>query len=201
MISIGKRLLIVCEDIKSSKLYFESFKRDDKLKRSLSSISIEVVHPKDHSPVGLVNECKVKIRKARRDRNPYNEVWIVLDKDGHANLDAALITARDNNIKVALSIVCFEYWILLHFEQRKLHFNKCDEIIRYVISNHFPDYKKNANCYLALRDKIDTAISNAEWLNRQNQIDIDRGSKIHELTTYTNVHELVKLLLNPEKIG
>lgn len=193
-------MLIVCEDIKSSKLYFESFKRDEKLKRSLSSVNIEVVHPKDHSPVGLVNESKLKIKKAKRERNPYNEVWIVLDKDGHANLGEALITARDNNIKVALSIVCFEYWILLHFEKRKIHFSNCDEIIKYIIKNHFPNYQKNTNCYMALQDKIDNAILNAEWLIKQNQIDIDRGSKIHELSTYTNVHELVELLLNPEKM-
>ena len=64
MISISKRLLIVCEDEKSSKLYFESFKRDEKLKRKLSSVDIEVVHPKDHSPVGLVNEAKEKKKKA-----------------------------------------------------------------------------------------------------------------------------------------
>lgn len=87
MLSISKRLLIVCEDEKSSKLYFESFKRDEKLKRQLSSVDIEVVHPKDHSPVGLVDEAKEKKKKAKRDRNPYDEVWIVLDKDGHANLE------------------------------------------------------------------------------------------------------------------
>ena len=116
MISISKRLLIVCEDEKSSKIYFESFKRDEKLKRQLSSVDIEVVHPKDHSPVGLVKEAKLKKKKAKRDRNSYDEVWIVLDKDGHANLDQALITARDNKISVALSVMCFEYWILKELE-------------------------------------------------------------------------------------
>lgn len=130
MIEIGKRILIVCEDKKSSKLYFESFKRDEKLKRLLSSVDIEVVHPKDHSPVGLVNEAKIKKKKAKRERNPYNEVWIALDKDSHANLDKALITARDNKIEVALSVICFEYWILLHFEKRKKPFAKCDDIIK-----------------------------------------------------------------------
>lgn len=200
MINIGKRLLIVCEDIKSSKLYFESFKRDEKLKRKLAAVNIEVVHPKDHSPVGLVKEAKVKLKKAKRDRNPFNEVWIVLDKDGHANLEQALITARDNNIKVALSIVCFEYWILLHFEQKKIHFDKCDDIISYIKKNHFTNYKKNTNCYLSLRDKLDLAIQNGKWLCKQNEVDIDRGVKIYELSSYTNVHELVEILLDPDKM-
>jgi len=201
MISIGKRMLIVCEDIKSSKLYFESFKRDEELKRKLSSINIEVVHPKDHSPVGLVKEAKAKVKKAKRNRNPYNEIWIVLDKDEHANLDEALITAQDNKFKVALSIVCFEYWILLHFEQKKKYFSKCDDIIKYIVKNHFPDYRKKANCYIKLRDKLDTAIQNGIWLCKQNKIDIDRGIKIHQLSSYTNVHELVEILLNPDKMN
>jgi hypothetical protein len=201
MLNISKRILIVCEDIKSSKLYFDSFKRDEKLKRQLSSVDVEVIHPKDHSPVGLVNEAKKKIKKAKRKRNPYNEAWIVLDKDGHANMDQALITARDNKIKIALSVMCFEYWILLHFEKTQKSFSKCDDIIGYIKKNHFNDYQKNVNAYSLLKDKINLAIENGEWLMKQNQNDIDRGTKIYDLSTYTDVHLLVQKLLKPEKIN
>ena len=130
------------EDEKSAKLYFESFKRDEKLKRLLSSVDIEVVHPKDYSPVGLVKEAKLKKQKAKRDRNPYNEVWIVLDKDDHANMGQAMNTAKDNKISVALSIICFEYWVLLHFEKTTSVFNKCDDIISYIKKKHFQEYQK-----------------------------------------------------------
>lgn len=201
MLSISKRLLIVCEDEKSSKIYFESFKRDEKLKRQLSSVDIEVVHPKDHSPVGLVKEAKIKKKKAKRDRNPYDEVWIVLDKDGHANLDQALITARDNKISVALSIMCFEYWILLHFERTRKPFTKCDDIIGYIKKEHFESFEKNINAYTSLKDKIDTALEHAKWLMKQNQNDLGRGVKINDLSAYTDVHILVQKLIKPEKIN
>ena len=159
------------------------------------------MHPKDYSPVGLVNKAKEKKKKAKRDRNPYDEVWIVLDKDGHANLDQALITARDNKISVGLSVMCFEYWILLHFEKKKKPFTKCDDIISYIKNTHFKDYAKNINAYTSLKDKIDFAIENGEWLMKQNQNDIDRGAKIYDLAAYTNVHILVEKLLNPKKIN
>lgn len=42
MIKIAKRILILSEDEKSSKLYFESFKKDEKLKRDLSSVDIQI---------------------------------------------------------------------------------------------------------------------------------------------------------------
>ena len=199
MINIAKRILIVCEDKKSSKLYFESFKKDEKLRRDLSSVDIEVVHPKDHSPVGLVKEAKRKKLKAKRERNPYNEVWMVLDKDYHANLDKALNMAKSIGINVALSVICFEYWVLLHFEKTTKHFRKCDDVISYIKNNHFPEYEKNTNSYLMLRDKIEIAIKNGEWLLKQNQNDIDRGTKIYQLAAYSDVHLLVKKLNNPNK--
>ena len=70
MIEIAKRLLIVCGDKKSSKLYFESFKKDEKLKRQLASVDIQVVWPKDHSPVGLVNEAKEKRKRQNGIETP-----------------------------------------------------------------------------------------------------------------------------------
>jgi hypothetical protein len=117
MINITKRILNITEDEKSSKIYFESFKKDEKLKRQLSSLDIKVVHPKNHNPVGLVSKAKELKQKAKRERNSFDEVWIALDKDGHANIDKAIVTAKDNKIQVALSVICFEYWILLHFER------------------------------------------------------------------------------------
>ena len=199
MISIAKRLLILCEDEKSSKFYFESFKKDEMLRRELASVDIEVIHPKDHSPVGLVTNAIEKKRKAKRERNPFDEIWIVLDKDYHANMDKALNMATDNKINVALSIICFEYWILLHFKKTTKPFAKCDDVINYIKKNHFRGYKKNTNCYVAIKDRIEFAIKNGEWLQKQVKNDLDRGKKITELSAFTNVHLLVRKLINPKK--
>lgn len=189
--------MILCEDEKSSKLYFDSFKKDEKLKRELSSVDIQVIHPKDHSPVGLVKKAKEKKMKARRERNPYDEIWVVLDKDGHANLDQALNMAKDNNITIALSVICFEYWILLHFEKTTKPFVKCDEIISYIRKNHFNDYEKNTNCYMSIKDRVEFAIENGDWVLSQTRNDIDRGLKVFELSAYTDVHLLVRKLIKP----
>jgi hypothetical protein len=195
MLNYSKRLLIICEDGKSSKLYFESFKRDEKLKRRLASVSIEVVHPKDHSPVGLVTEAKIKKQKAKKDRNPYDEIWIVLDKDYHANIAKAFDMAYANGFKIALSVICFEYWVLLHFEKTKRPFKKCAEIISYIRKKHHPEYLKKENAYYELKDNVNIAIENGRWIVMQNQIDINRGAKIYELSAYTDVHLLVESLL------
>lgn len=197
MRNYSKRLLIVCEDGKSSKFYFESFKRDEKLKRHLASVSIEVVQPKDHSPVGLVTDAKIKKQKAKKDRNPYDEIWIVLDKDYHANIEKAFDMAYANKFKIALSVICFEYWILLHFEKTNRPFRKCADIISYIRKNHHPEYLKQENTYYNLKDKVGIAINNGKWIVKQSQSDVDRGIKIYELAAYSDVHLLVERLLNP----
>lgn len=200
MRNYSKRILIVCEDGKSSKLYFESFKRDEKLKRHLASVNIEVVHPKDHSPVGLVIEAKIKKQKAKKDRNPYDEIWIVLDRDSHANIDKAFDMAYANHFKIALSVICFEYWILLHYKKTNRPFKRCSEIISYIRKNYHSKYLKRENTYYDLKDKVDIAIYNSKWLLKQNQTDIDRGRRIYDLPAYSDVHILVERLLNPEGI-
>lgn len=195
----NKRMLIVCEDIKSSKLYFEAFKKDEKLKRELAAVNIEVVHPKDYSPVGLMTEAKLKMQKAKRERNPYDEIWIVLDKDYHANIDKAFDMAYSNRFKIAFSAICFEFWVLLHFEKTTKPFQRCEDVIAHIRKNHFSDYLKKENAYHDLKEKIQTALENGKWIVNQNMPDIERGTKLYELWAYTDVHLLVERLINPQK--
>lgn len=198
MISISKRILIVCEDAKSSKIYFESFKKDVRLKRELASVGIQVVHPKNHDPIGLVTKAKEMKLKAKRERNPYEEIWIVLDRDGHANISLAVETAEANKFKVALSVICFEYWVLLHFEKTTKSFINCDKLISYINKKHPIEYLKCNNCYDVLKDKINIAIENGIWLEEQLKNDIDRGIKCYNMAAYTNVHTLVRKLVDPK---
>ena len=191
----AKRILILCEDAKSSKMYFESFKKDPELRRHLAAL--EVFHPKNYNPVGLVNEAKKKKKKAKKERNEYDEIWVVLDKDGHAKVGDTIETAKANGIKVALSVICFEYWVLLHFEKTTKPFSKGDEIVSYFKKKKYlKNYQKNLCCYETLKDRLPTAITNAKWLAKQNQNDIDRGVKIHDLEAHTDVHILVEKLIN-----
>ena len=167
------------------------------MRRELSSVSIEIYQPRNYSPLGLVDEAKRKKLKAKRERNAYNEIWVVLDKNGHANLDRALNKAKANKIDVALSIICFEYWVLLHFEKTSKPYAKCNHVIKYIKENHFREYEKCSNCYAYLKDKIPKAIANGKWLEQQVKNDIQRGIPIHNLNAYTNMHHLVEKLFNP----
>ena len=137
--------------------------------------------------------------KAKKERNPYNEIWIVLDKEYHANIEKAFDMAYNNNFKIAFSVICFEFWILLHYEKTSNPFMKCNDIIKYIRKEHFPEYSKNENTYDDLKGKVNIAINNGEWIVKQNEEDIERDCKLYQLSAYTDVHLLVLKFINPKK--
>lgn len=201
MLKPKKRFLILCEDEKSSLLYFQSFKKDEEIKRKLEAVDIQVIHPYNYSPLGLVNEAKIYIKKAKREQNKYDHVWLVFDKDGHADIPKAFEEARQSNINIAFSNNCFEYWVLLHFENTSREFNNCDDIIKYIKNKYIKDYDKCKNCFEILKDKMNIAVNNSKKIYKILESDLLEGNKIYELGSSTNIHELVSLIvMNNDKI-
>lgn len=43
---------------------------------------------------------------------------------------------------------------------------------------------------------MQTGLANSEWLMARNQPDLDKGSRVYQLSAYSNVHELVAELLD-----
>ena len=122
----AKRVLILCEG-QSEQIYINGYKSEDVNKRRLAKVDVEIYQPKDYSPHGLLTEAKLKVKEAKKDKMPYDKVWIVFDRDGHANVPQTFEEARIAKINIAFSAVCFEIWILLHFERTSRAFQNCDD--------------------------------------------------------------------------
>jgi hypothetical protein len=105
-----RRVLIVCEDSKSSCYYFKSFPVDEQ------RIEIDVVGTGMNTD-SLVQEAVKKIDQAAKNRQRYSDVWCVFDHDNFplANYARAFQLAKNNNIKVAWANEAFELWYLLHY--------------------------------------------------------------------------------------
>ncbi len=100
-------ILIVCEGEKTEPYYFEGFR--------LPNVTVKGV---GYSTDRLVKEA-IKIKKrAKKDKEPYNQVWCVFDRNSfpQQNYNNAFDIARDNDIKVAFSNEAFELWYILHFD-------------------------------------------------------------------------------------
>lgn len=106
------RVLVVCEDTKSSNTYLND------LRRRLGS-PVDVEHFGDTSPTKIVNEA------ARRGKG-FDFVYCVLDADTYAAEDFHPIHVipkhQRNRMQVISSGPCFEYWLLLHFKNTRKSF-------------------------------------------------------------------------------
>ncbi|MCX6181114.1 MAG: RloB family protein [Bacteroidetes bacterium] len=194
-ISFNKRGLILCEG-ETEENYFKGLVTQEKYRRKFQSIDVNIFKPKDHSPVGLVNKAKELSDVAKKEDNPYDFVWVVFDRDGHAKLPEAFELARTSNpeIKIAYTTPCFEYFVLLHFKKTTKLFNKCDDVISQIKKEGLPDYQKATDLFDLLSEHKDTAVLNGEWVINQSKDDMKAGKKVYELSAYSNVHELVQFL-------
>ena len=134
--SISKRVLIACEDTKSSKFYFTKMIKDYRLRG-------KVTFAKNigTNPMKVLEAIKVHLSK---DSN-FDEKWIVIDKDSFSKADfkGTIESARALNINVAYANEAYELWILLHYEEQKAHINrfqlnkKLKTLIDYEKDNEF----------------------------------------------------------------
>ncbi|WP_189702677.1 RloB family protein [Subsaximicrobium wynnwilliamsii] len=194
-IKFSRRGLILCEG-ETEENYFTGLVTQEKYRRKFSSIDVQIVKPKDHSPLGLVNEAKLKIKEAKREKNPYDFIWVIFDRDGHAKIPEAFETARTSTpeIKIVYTKPCFEFYVLLHFEKTTKPFTKCDDVISYINKKYQVDYKKASNLFDLLLTQKETGLSNGDWVVNQFEDEIASGKKIYELSAFSNVHVLVEYL-------
>ncbi len=155
-------VLIVVEG-KTEINYFQSLINSLKL----STANIEVLDIKQNTPDSLFTEAKKLYNKAKKEGNPYDKVYCIFDKDGHAKYQETkhhIDQATPKNIYYyAFSEPCFEYWLLLHYVNTTKPFAKFKDLKRDKnFKCHFPDYKKSDNIFETLKDKISSACSHAK---------------------------------------
>ncbi len=187
-----RRVLIVCEDAKSARDYFESFEIDPK--------RAEVF------PVGtgmntdsLVEEA-IKLRnRAVENDQPYNEIWCVFDRDSFplANYDRALQLGRANGLKLAWANEAFEIWYLLHFNYHDAGIARSG--YKTKLKHHFDYDKADKTVYSRVKPHQETALKNARRLEcHWNEM----GEKFPERQNpSTSVHKLVEFLNELADLG
>lgn len=98
------RVLVLCEDSKSSKTYLEDASRYFR-----ATAQVQIAHPGKTDPLGVV-------QAGIQQQSAFDAVYCVIDRDSHANWEQAIGLARGHTkINMIRSFPCFEFWLLLHF--------------------------------------------------------------------------------------
>jgi hypothetical protein len=169
--------LIVCEG-ETEEAYFEAARGHFDL------TTAEVViadNTQGSAPISVVNCAEERAR----EKGGYDTIFCVFDRDGHESYGRAREKIRGLagrarhrlNIREAISVPCFELWVLLHFERTDRPFTNCGEVVTRIRREHLVGYQKaDDKIAEALFSRVDTALANARWLAERTEIDNENPS-------------------------
>lgn len=189
---------IYCEGEKTEPIYINGY-----INEYLSEHrNILIVEENDKTtPVQLV-ELAIKDKK----NNPENDIyWVVFDRESvnkysHVLHLKAKKEAEKNGINIAISNICFEYWLLLHLKYTTAFYENYDDLIKNSELKTLLEKqglkvkydKADTQIFDLLKNKIKDAIQNAEKVNNSAISGAEPGKESPcYLNAYTNFHELL----------
>ena len=184
-------ILIVCEGENPEVAYFKGL--CDFLK--LDSNRIKIQQAKNgNSPMQIVNEAL-----ALHKDDTFDRIFCVFDKDTHTTYHSAMKKIKDlQNSKKRIPIVainsvpCFEFWLLLHFENTSQGYvqNGADRVKDQLVRKlkiYLPKYDSSLkNIFALTKCSLEQAVEGAKSLNQQqeNARTDNPSTKVYELVEF-----------------
>ena len=131
-------VLIVCEGAETEPTYFKALCAHLQLGGKVKIAGKEC----QSAPIKVIEYANREKKNAERDRNPYDAAWAVVDRDQHGRMEQAIEKALSCDITLALSVPCFEFWLLLHQQYTTRPFADCTELktkVEQLAGNTAPD--------------------------------------------------------------
>ena len=181
-------MLIFCEGEKTEPLYF----RDLVAHYRLSMANVRIVG-NGTDPQTVVKRAKKLRSQEIRNREMYDRVYCVFDRDEHTTFDSACEEATASGITPIRSWPCFEFWLELHFGYSRKPYTKSHRMSAAqhcvkTIQQRLPGYTKGtAGVFGQLMSSLEQAKSNAARA-------LTDAKKTKELNPSTEVHLLVEYL-------
>lgn len=192
-------ILIVCEGTKTEPNYFEAFATK---RQGIIVYDIKVK--------GLGRGTKNVVEKAinLKNKNNYDRVWAVFDKDAFPPKDfnEAINRGHQNNIEIAWSNEAFELWYLYHFQNvttamsRQQYETKISAAVNassgYKLKKKYKYAKEDPNNYkiMATYGSMENALRYAETKHMEYT-----DTKYANQNPCTTVYRLVRQLLGEDE--
>lgn len=187
-----EKVLIVCEGEKTEPYYFNECIQFYKL----NTANVEVDGTCGSSPK-RVYERAIELWETEDNRgDSYDRVYCVFDRDAHETYDETVRKISEHNpdgvFYAAVSVPCFEYWLLLHFKYTTRPYAATGKLsvggeVLKELKEVMPDYEKgNNNIFRSLAGQIEFAKENAARAlvcAKDNHTD-NPSTSIHDLIDY-----------------
>ncbi len=165
-----QKIVIACEGSKTEPGYFESIRRELRLR----TLQIIVLRHQGRTAPRSIIERVIEERKEMKSNQAWTEgdsAWAVFDGDEHIeqspdNWRSAIDLATKQKIKLAITNPCFEFWYLIHFQDYFAQITR-DRVIN-LLGKHIPNYDKSMCLYpKPLKPLTEQAIQRAERIAAQ----------------------------------
>jgi len=199
-----KTLRIFCEGANTEPEYINSYIQEFLITNRARVVKVEPT--KKNTPVQLVQEA-VDFKRSPKSL-PHDEFWVVYDRESIARYDRNLHlkawnNANRNGINVALSNVCFEYWLLLHFLNSAAAYSSYDDLYKnsplntHIMRITGRSYTKaDKSLFSKLLPLIPSARDRAITINNTNINAAPNGALPFDINPYTNVPDLLEAIVN-----
>jgi IS30 family transposase len=178
--------LIVCEG--QTEYQFALSLKNTLSREQQRGIQIEISYSMNTSAEQVVNEARERVQQAKRDKNPYELVWLFFDHDNQPNLANAFTKIESYGFKTAYSAICIEHWFLLFFEDNRQAFRSSADVIRYLKQRYWPSYHKTKiNHYDYLKNNLSIALERTKLIKQQ----LDDSQPIYQRNPYFTIDDYI----------
>lgn len=141
----------------------------------------------------LVNYAISKLEKDSRYKGKkIIRKVIVFDKDDllWEQIDEAIKLAKENEFEVLFTNVCFEYWLLRHYENIERHIERPElykKLAKHMDFKNYEDHKTDPEIKRILRDRVNIAM----------KLDCkDLSNQSIKTNPYTNAPAIIRAIYN-----
>ena len=188
------RILLVCEDTKSSVYYFKRI-------QELLPSGVVSLCPRGtgRNTQSLINDVEnVRQREERVIGARFDQVWVLFDKDSFsdAQFDNAIRSGETKGYRVAWSNECFELWYLLHFQEQSSSVGRekiYGGLEAHLGVNHYRKLKGEAGKVIHRRMAED-AEGRKHAIKRAKRLDEEAQGAFHARNPSTRVYLLLEEL-------
>lgn len=197
---LEKTMKIFCEGQKTEPNYINGYLLDRGADNRQTVIRVEKTNK--NTPVQLVEAAIAS--KNSEEAIDGDIFWVVYDREGASKYpdelhEKARKLAESNGISIALSNVCFDYWILLHFIETDAPYADFTDLKKTSALND--EYKKRTgssyekaspDIYNVAKAGITRARTRATRLNSEGRRNAARGrDKQHHINPYMGMVDLL----------
>jgi hypothetical protein len=174
---------------------------------------VDIQDPRANTPLALVEKA-INFKQECPDSD---EFWVVYDRESKAGISdkihqSAIDKAAGKNIQIAISNVCFELWLLLHFQSVSAAYTSYENLIKESkLKSSYENLLKESklkselkkigiekydkthpHLFDTVREKLPDARARAAQMNSETlKASTADESKPHLLNPYTRVHKLL----------